>query len=97
MSKKAKLWRIRQRDVDHGPFELSLFNERETSRLSSRFNYHPERFPTPWREGLSMKPNDRTAATSLRQLRDWFGEPWMVKLFARKVNITLRDLHQLIR
>lgn len=80
----VKLWRIRQRDVDHGPFELSLFSEREAGRMSARFNNQPARFPTPWREGLTMGPNDRTAAVSLRQLREWFGEPWMIKLFARK-------------
>lgn len=72
MPDTVKLWRVRHRNRDHGPFDEHNF--------AMRFN-DLRRYPTPYAENL---PLWRCAVRNLTQLRHWFGRKWAVADMERR-------------
>lgn len=69
---KLKVWRVRLRDADHGPF----FDYNFAMAFDERMGVAA--FPNPWTEGVSPGPNDVCGCRTLSQLRTWFGRRWIV-------------------
>ena len=75
----TRVWRVRERDNDRGPFQGWEFASRFTG----------PRYPTPFWENIPASGRWRFGCRSLTQLRHWFGRRWVVDALGDRFCIAL--------
>jgi hypothetical protein len=90
-----QLWRVSHHETDHGPFGSLSFND--AAYAHEDYIQRPNALPTPWEEGLLQRKECapygdcpwRSACTTLTQLREWLGLPWVVESLTGEYEIRL--------